>query len=94
MGVLQSYAREAHHTPVGSARREKKKRLSTVSFTAFSLVPDFLFDCSRVLEYAKIRTENLTKRSSLLRPFHHFLVNNVKILVNENLATKALSTIY
>ena len=27
-----------------------------VSLSVFSLVPDLLFDCSRVLEYAKIRT--------------------------------------
>ena len=47
------------------------------------LDPDLLFDCSRVLEYAKIRTGNLAKQSSLLRP-----------LVNENLSAKARSTIY
>ena len=27
-----------------------------VSLSVFSLIPDLLFDCSRVLEYAKIRT--------------------------------------
>ena len=32
------------------------KSLSPVSLSVFSLVPDLLFDCSRVLEYAKIRT--------------------------------------
>ena len=39
----ESYAREVRepHTPVGRV---------------FSLVPDLLFDCSHVLEYAKIRT--------------------------------------
>ena len=42
--------------PVGRVRREKKKRLSPVSLSVFSLVPDLLFDCSRLLEYAKIRT--------------------------------------
>ena len=31
-------------------------RLSPVSLSLFSLIPDLLFDCSRVLEYAKIRT--------------------------------------
>ena len=31
-------------------------RLFLVSLSVFSLVPDLLFDCSRVLEYAKIRT--------------------------------------
>ena len=47
--AYESYAREAHepHTPVGRVRREKKNP---------SLVPDLLFDCSRLLEYAKIRT--------------------------------------
>ena len=34
----------------------EKKPLSPVSRSVFSLVPDFLFDCSRLLEYAKIRT--------------------------------------
>ena len=33
-----------------------RKRLSPVSLSVFSLVPDLLFDCSRVLEDAKIRT--------------------------------------
>ena len=32
------------------------RRLSPVSLSVFSLVLDLLFDCSRVLEYAKIRT--------------------------------------
>ena len=36
--------------------RREKKRLSPVSLSVFSLVPDLLFDCSRLLEYAKIRT--------------------------------------
>ena len=31
-------------------------RLFPVSLSVFNLVPDLLFDCSRVLEYAKIRT--------------------------------------
>ena len=34
----------------------EKKHLSPVSLSVFSLVPDFLFDCYRLLEYAKIRT--------------------------------------
>ena len=32
------------------------RRLSSVSLSVFSLVPDLLFDCSHVLEYAKIMT--------------------------------------
>ena len=32
------------------------ERLSTVSLSVFSLAPDLLFDCSSVVEYAKIRT--------------------------------------
>ena len=39
--------------------REKNRIFSVspqVSLYLFSLVPDLLFDCSRVLEYAKIRT--------------------------------------
>ena len=34
----------------------RKRPLSPVSLSVFSLVPDLLFDCSLVLEYAKIRT--------------------------------------
>ena len=52
-------AREPY-MPVGRARREKKKRIFSispqVSLSVFSLVPDLYFDYSRVLEYAKIRT--------------------------------------
>ena len=37
-------------------REEKNfQRLSLVSPSVFSLLPDLLFDCLRVLEYAKIR---------------------------------------
>ena len=36
--------------------RASHARLSPVSLSVFSFVPDLLFDCSRVLEYAKIRT--------------------------------------
>ena len=36
--------------------RRREKRLSPVSLSVFSLVLDLLFDCSRLLEYAKIRT--------------------------------------
>ena len=43
----ESHVREA---------REEKNRLSPVSLSVFSLVPDLLFDCSPVLGYAKIRT--------------------------------------
>ena len=47
----ESYAREARepYTPVSVS--------TAVSLSVFSLVPDLLFDRSRVLEYAKIRTE-------------------------------------
>ena len=34
----------------------RRERLSPVSLSVFSLIPDLLFDCSRVLEYAKIQT--------------------------------------
>ena len=56
--AYESYAREARepHTPYGRVRPEKKNCLSPVSLSVFSLVPDLLFDCSRLLEYAKIRT--------------------------------------
>ena len=43
------------------------KRLSPVSLSVFCLVPDLLFDCSRVFEYAKIRT--VCKLSNCERQF-------------------------
>ena len=36
-------------------RREGKKRLFPVSLSVFSLVPDLLFDCSRILKFLKNR---------------------------------------
>ena len=39
--------------------------LSPVSLSVFSLVSDLLFDCSRVLEYAKIRTVLQSELSKL-----------------------------
>ena len=50
--------------------------LSPVSLSVFSLVPDLLFDCSRVLEYAKIRTvmqSNLTKSTFHTPSYQSFL---------------------
>ena len=37
-------------------RKAREKRLSPLSLSVFNLVPDLSFDCSRVLEYAKIRS--------------------------------------
>ena len=39
---------------------------SPVSLSVFSLVPDLLFDCSRLLEYAKIRTVLQSRSSCIL----------------------------
>ena len=47
--VLRARSARASH-----ARRACEAR--EVSLSVFSLIPDLLFDCSRVLEYAKIRT--------------------------------------
>ena len=41
---------------IGKAGRKSFTRPSPVSLSVFTLVPDLLFDCSRALEYAKIRT--------------------------------------
>ena len=53
-------AKRASH---GRVRLEKKNRLSPVSLSVFSLIPDLLFDCSRILEYAKIRTVLQSRRT-------------------------------
>ena len=41
--------------------------ISSVSLSVFSLVPDLLFDCSRVLEYAITRTVLQSKGEVALR---------------------------
>ena len=45
---------------IGKGWRKSLTRAKRASLTrpgrVFSLIPDLLFDCSRVLEYAKIRT--------------------------------------
>ena len=52
--VLRAQSARALHAL--RVRHEKKKRLFPVSLSIFSLVPDLLFDCSRLLKYVKIRT--------------------------------------
>ena len=47
--VLHARSARASHAP-------SHWRLSPVSLSVFSLVPDLSFDCSRILEYVKIRT--------------------------------------
>ena len=59
------------HTPYGRVRR-----LSPVSLSVFSLVLDLLFDCSRVLEYAKIRTV-------LQSNFTHILISCARAVYEE-----------
>ena len=46
-----------------SLKRAKRASLtpSPISLSVFSLVPDLLFDCSRVLKYAKIGTVKVDK---------------------------------
>ena len=53
--VLRARSARASHA-LRACEARGKKRLSPVSLSVFSLVPDLLFDCSRALEYAKIRT--------------------------------------
>ena len=54
--VKKSVKRGVRVLGARSTRGERKsvsQRLSPLSLSVFSLVPDLLFDCSRVLEYAK-----------------------------------------
>ena len=53
------------------ASRKNFERLSPVSLSVFSLVPDLLFDCSRVLEYAKIRAVLQSNSPYLTRMLSH-----------------------
>ena len=45
-----------HYNLANQLIRKVHTRLSPVPLSVFSLVVDLLFDCLRVLEYAKIRT--------------------------------------
>ena len=64
--VLRARSKRASHVHRACEAREKKKRLSPVSLSLFSLFPDLLFDCSSVLEYAEIRTVLQSKTKSTL----------------------------
>ena len=44
---------------------------SPVSLSVFRFVPDLLFDCSRVVEYAKIRTVLQSKMAGLAPTFEY-----------------------
>ena len=65
-GVRVLCARSSRASHARRACEAREKRLSPVSLTVFSLVPDLLFDCSRVLEYAKIRTVLQSRKNSSL----------------------------
>ena len=54
--IGKAWRKSLKRAKLASLTRPYFKRLSPVSLSVFSLVPDLLFDCSRVLEYAKIRT--------------------------------------
>ena len=54
--VKKSVKRGVRVLRARACEAREKKRLSPVLLSVFSLVPDLLFDCSRVLEYAKIWT--------------------------------------
>ena len=58
---------------IGKAWRKPQAshaRRASLSLSVFSLVPDLLFDCSRVLEYAKTRTvlQSIETPSNLILP--------------------------
>ena len=62
---------------IRKAERKSFTCLSSVSLSVFTLVPDLLFDCSRVLEYAKIRTVLQSRGikvgpNKLIHDHHHF----------------------
>ena len=64
---------------IGKAWRKsltRTKRASVTRLSVFSLVPDLLFDCSLVLEYAKIRTVLQSKsKPSISQSGRHFSTN-------------------
>ena len=54
-GVRVLRARSARASHARGACEAREKSLPSLAL-CFSLIPDLLFDCSRVLEYVKIRT--------------------------------------
>ena len=64
---------------IGKAWRKsltRTKRASVTRLSVFSLVPGLLFDCSRLLEYAKIRTVLQSKsKPSISQSGRHFSTN-------------------
>ena len=63
VGFFLKISKEIGNAWLRILRRANRASLSPVSLSVFSLVPHLLFDCPRVLEYAKIRT---VLQSSLL----------------------------
>ena len=60
--VLRGRSALASHA---RARGKTLNRLSPVSLSVFSVVPDLLFDSSRELEYAKIQTVLLSSHAAI-----------------------------
>ena len=58
-----------------SFTRTKRASLSPVSLSVFTLVPDLLFDCSRGLEYAKMRTVSQSLAFAVSLRFKPFKVS-------------------
>ena len=58
MGIACGWEKRVIRTKITYAKRTVRifSVSPQVSLSVFSLVPDLSFDCSRVLEYAKIRT--------------------------------------
>ena len=68
-GVRVLHAQSAQALHARRACEAREKSLSPVSLSVFRLVPDLLFDCSRLLEYAKIRTVLQSNLRSLFSLF-------------------------
>ena len=64
----------------------KEIGLSPVSLSVFSLIPDYipdlLFDCSRVLEYAKIRTVLQSNTYVIIKVNKSYSLNKQGITIN------------
>ena len=72
--VLRARSAGASHARRACEAREKKPIFLAslpVSVSVFSLVPDLFFDCSRLLEYAKIRTV-LQSRFRFVHSLYHY----------------------
>ena len=75
MGIARGWEKRVIRTNITYAKRTVRIfSVSPQSRSVFSLIPDLLFDCSRVLEYAKIRTVLQSREGLMQMGRYHFQI--------------------